>query len=63
MRVASYTLGCKLNQCESEALAHAFLSRGFFVVRPEERPDLVIVNTCTVTSKAEQKARRILKRS
>ena len=62
MRVASYTLGCKLNQCESEALAHAFLSRGFFVVAPNENPDLVIVNTCTVTSKAEQKARRILKK-
>lgn len=62
MKVAFYTLGCKLNQCESEALAHAFLSRGFFIVAPNEHPDLMIVNTCTVTSKAEQKARRILKK-
>lgn len=63
MKVAFYTLGCKLNQCESEALARAFQSRGFFIVSLEEHPDLLIVNTCTVTSKAEQKARRILKKT
>lgn len=63
MRVAFYTLGCKLNQCESEALAQAFLSRGFFIVPPGAHPDLMIVNTCTVTSKAEQKARRVLKKA
>lgn len=63
MKVAFYTLGCKLNQCESEALAQAFLSRGFFIVPPDDHPDLMIVNTCTVTSKAEQKARRVLKKA
>lgn len=63
MRAAFYTLGCKLNQSETEALTHAFLSRGFFVVAMNEHPDLIIVNTCTVTSKAEQKARRVLKKA
>lgn len=63
MKVAFYTLGCKLNQCESEALARAFQSRGFFIVSLDGHPDLVIVNTCTVTSKAEQKARRVLKKT
>ncbi len=62
MRVAFYTLGCKLNQSESEALASTFKSRGFFIVRPQETADVYIINTCTVTSKAEQKARRIIRR-
>jgi len=62
MRVAFYTLGCKLNQSESEALASTFKSRGFFIAPPQDGADIFIVNTCTVTSKAEQKARRIIRR-
>jgi threonylcarbamoyladenosine tRNA methylthiotransferase MtaB len=62
MRAAFYTLGCKLNQCESEALASAFGSRGFSIVPPSDEADLYIVNTCTVTSKSEQKARRMIRR-
>lgn len=62
MRVAFYTLGCKLNQCESEALASAFGSQGFFIVPASEEADLYIVNTCTVTSKSEQKARRMIRK-
>lgn len=65
MRVAFYTLGCKLNQSESEALASSFGKRGFFVARHDARrdeaADIFIVNTCTVTNKAEQKARRIIR--
>ena len=61
MRVVIYTLGCKLNQCESEAIAAAFQEEGFSVVPPHEVADLYIINTCTVTSKAEQKARMIRK--
>lgn len=62
MRAAVYTLGCKLNQCESEALASSFDSRGFFVGTAREDADIYIVNTCTVTSKAEQKARRVIRK-
>ena len=62
MRAAFYTLGCKLNQCESEALASAFGSWGFSIVAPSDEADLYIVNTCTVTSKSEQKARRMIRR-
>ncbi|WP_319562318.1 tRNA (N(6)-L-threonylcarbamoyladenosine(37)-C(2))-methylthiotransferase MtaB [Marispirochaeta sp.] len=62
MRVAFYTLGCKLNQCESEALASSFGSQGFFLVSPMERADVYVVNTCTVTSKSEQKARRMIRK-
>lgn len=62
MRTAFYTLGCKLNQLETEALASAFRSRGFFIAPWEDQADLYIINTCTVTSKSEQKARRIIRK-
>ncbi len=62
MRVAFYTLGCKLNQSESEALASTFKSRGFFIARPQDGAEVFIVNSCTVTSKAEQKARRMIRK-
>jgi threonylcarbamoyladenosine tRNA methylthiotransferase MtaB len=62
MRVYVYTLGCKLNQCESEAIADAFGKEGFTLVQPGESADLYVVNTCTVTSKAEQKARRMIRK-
>ena len=62
MKVCVYTLGCRLNQCESEALADAFAKEGFDIT-DEEAGDagLYVVNTCTVTAKAEQKARRMIR--
>ncbi len=63
MTVSFYTLGCKLNQCESEALASAFRGQGFFIGSLKERPDIVVINTCTVTSKSEQKARRVIRKA
>ena len=62
LRAAVYTLGCKLNQCESEALASSFDSRGFFIASTSENASVYIINTCTVTSKAEQKARRMIRK-
>ena len=62
MRVAFFTFGCKLNQSESEALASSLASRGFFLVEWTEEADLYVINTCTVTSKSEQKARRIIRK-
>ncbi len=58
MKVFVYTLGCRVNQCESEAIAETFATRGHEILKSHQGADLVIVNTCTVTSKAEQKARR-----
>ncbi len=62
------TLGCKLNQIETESLAQAFSHCGFTVsdTAPSdtalpEKPLVCIVNTCTVTGKAEQKARRLIR--
>ena len=59
------TLGCRLNQTESEGLAFIFAKCGFSIFSKEsdavESVGLCIVNTCTVTSKAEQKARRLIR--
>ena len=60
MNVSIYTLGCRLNQAESEAIAERFKNEGFQVTGTAEAA-LVIVNSCTVTSKAEQKARRMIR--
>ena len=60
MNAGVYTLGCRLNQAESEAIADSFAANGFSVVQPQDA-DLVIVNSCTVTQKAEQKARRMIR--
>lgn len=57
LRVAFQTLGCKLNQLETESVADRFLATGAKIVPFHEEADLYVVNTCTVTSKAEQKAR------
>ncbi len=61
MNVRIYTLGCKLNQCESEAIADAFAHQGFELTQRDEESDIYIINTCTVTTKAEQKARRMIR--
>lgn len=61
MKVCVYTLGCRLNQCESEAIADSFSRNGHEVVDARRGADIYIVNTCTVTAKAEQKARRMIR--
>ncbi len=62
MRAAFYTFGCKLNQFETEALASSFRSQGFSLVSVREEAEYYIINTCTVTSKSEQKARRLIRK-
>lgn len=58
LRVAFRTFGCKLNQAETDSMADSFARAGAVIVDVESAADVVIFNTCTVTSKAEQKARR-----
>ena len=60
MRFSSRTLGCKVNQVESEQIAAGLLDRGFEAVS-EESADVVIVNTCTVTGEADSKARKAIR--
>ena len=61
-RVGIYTLGCKVNQYESEAIAELFLKEGFSVCAPNEICDVYVINTCTVTAESDRKARQIIRR-
>jgi len=61
MRVAFYTLGCKLNQAETESLANRFGKAGFQIVSPGDGADIYIANTCTVTHIADRKSRHWLR--
>jgi len=63
LSVLIHTLGCKLNQLESEAISSAFLRSGFVLADGSAAPSLIVINTCTVTSKADQKARRVIRKA
>jgi len=58
LRVSFRTFGCKLNQAETESIADSYALAGASIVPAGQSADVVVFNTCTVTSKAEQKARR-----
>ena len=60
-RVAFHTFGCKLNQFETEALASSFLGHGFIIVPADQEADAYVINTCTVTSRADHKARSLIR--
>lgn len=62
MRIAFATLGCKVNQYETENLMELFLQDGFDVVDPQEEADVYVVNSCTVTSSGDKKSRQLLRR-
>jgi threonylcarbamoyladenosine tRNA methylthiotransferase MtaB len=57
------TLGCKLNQFESEALAESLRGSGFDIARKIDDADTVVVNTCTVTNQADARSRGILRKA
>lgn len=59
--VAIDTLGCKLNQAESESLGRSLTDIGYTVVTPNESPSVYIINTCTVTHVADRKSRHLLR--
>ncbi|MGN0643613.1 tRNA (N(6)-L-threonylcarbamoyladenosine(37)-C(2))-methylthiotransferase MtaB [Gemmiger sp.] len=63
MRVSFYTLGCKVNQNETGALAQLFEQNGFTVVESGESADVYVVNSCTVTNFGDQKSRKWLRRA
>ncbi len=61
--VGILTLGCKVNQYESEAIAEALASRGFSICPTSEICDIYIINTCTVTAESDRKARQFIRRA
>ena len=60
--VAFCTLGCKVNQYETNAMMQDFIEAGYEIVEFEERADIYVVNTCTVTNMADKKSRQMLRR-
>ncbi|NQU96423.1 MAG: tRNA (N(6)-L-threonylcarbamoyladenosine(37)-C(2))-methylthiotransferase MtaB, partial [Chloroflexi bacterium] len=54
------THGCKLNAADSQALARRFLEAGYVLATGDARPDVYVLNTCTVTHVADRKARQAL---
>ncbi len=61
MKVAFYTLGCKVNQYESQALSELLRKNGYEIVQNKEKADIYIVNSCTVTASADQKTRQAVR--
>ena len=62
MKAAFYTLGCKVNQYETQIMAQSLHDAGFDIVPPDEAADVFIVNSCTVTAESDRKTRQILRR-
>ena len=62
-RIALDTLGCKLNQAETELLAGKFAQAGYRLVPADEAADIYILNTCTVTHIADRKSRHLLRQA
>ncbi len=62
MKAAFYTLGCKVNQAESEYMSELLKKAGFEIVNPGEDADYYIINSCTVTATADQKTRQSVRR-
>ncbi|MBQ7669414.1 MAG: tRNA (N(6)-L-threonylcarbamoyladenosine(37)-C(2))-methylthiotransferase MtaB [Clostridia bacterium] len=61
--VSFYTLGCRANQYESDAVAEELESRGFEVVPFGKRADVCIINTCSVTAESDRKSRQMIRRA
>ena len=62
MKAAFYTLGCKVNQYESQVMAQQFQNAGFETVPWPGPADVLVVNSCTVTAQGEKKALQLLRR-
>ena len=63
MKATFYNLGCKVNQYETEAVSKLFEMRGYEIVDEINNADVIVVNTCAVTSLSSQKSRQIIRRS
>ncbi|MCQ2565533.1 MAG: tRNA (N(6)-L-threonylcarbamoyladenosine(37)-C(2))-methylthiotransferase MtaB [Clostridia bacterium] len=62
MKVSFYTLGCKVNQYETQAVGEAFRRAGYEIAGEEDLADVYVVNTCTVTRLADRKSRQYIRR-
>ena len=62
MKYAFYTLGCKVNQYETSVMQRAVTAAGHTVVPSEAQPDVIVVNSCTVTAESDRKTRQSVRR-
>lgn len=62
LRASYHTLGCKLNFSETSAIGMQLAGRGIMKALPDETPDIVVVNTCSVTEVADKKGRSLIRR-
>lgn len=58
LKIAIYTLGCKVNQADSQSIKEMFLKAGCEIVEPEEDADVYIINTCVVTNVGQKKSKQ-----
>ncbi len=61
-KVAFITLGCKVNQYETNSMIQKFIQKGYEIVESTKEADIYIVNTCTVTNMSDRKSRQMLRR-
>ena len=61
-KVAFITLGCKVNQYETNAMVQEFIEKGYEIVEHTEVADIYVINTCTVTNMSDRKSRQMLRR-
>ena len=62
-KVAFITLGCKVNQYETNAMVQKFIKNGYEIVESNEKADIYVINTCTVTNMSDRKSRQMLRRA
>ena len=61
--VAFHTLGCKVNQYETEAMEELFEDKGYTIVKSEDVSDVYVINTCTVTNLSDRKSRQFIRKA
>lgn len=62
MKIAFYTLGCKVNQYDTEVMRELLVSNGHEIVDKKDDPDVFIINSCTVTSESDRKTRQLVRK-
>ena len=62
-KVSFFTLGCKVNQYETNGMIQEFKKNGYEIVQFEEKADIYIINTCTVTNMSDRKSRQFLRQA
>ena len=60
--VAFVTLGCKVNQYETNAMIQQFKNKGYEILEHNQKADIYVINTCTVTNMSDRKSRQMIRR-